>query len=189
MIKEAITKYPVHELISKRWSARSFASKQISKDEILTLIEAAGWAASSVNEQPWYYTYSFNGTPGFNKIWDILSAGNQAWAKNASVLLMCTAAKKFSRNNEFNRHYMHDAGLANANLLTQAISMGIYGHILGGYNHEKANELFAINEDKEIVAFIALGYLGDSNLLEEPFKTRELTPRTRKTIEEISKEF
>lgn len=189
MIKEAVTKYPVHELISKRWSARSFSSKQISRDQVNTMLEAARWASSSVNEQPWQYTFSFNGTEGFNKIWEVLSAGNQPWVKHASVIMMCAARKTFSRNNEFNRHYMHDVGFANANLLTQATSMGIYGHILGGYDQDRARELFKLNDDQEIVAFIALGYLGDSNQLDEPYKTREVTPRTRKPLEEFTREF
>lgn len=189
MIKEAKTIYPVHELISKRWSARSFSDKQVSRDELLTIIEAAGWASSSVNEQPWHYSYAFNGTEGFTKMWNVLSAGNQPWVKNASVLVMCSANKYFSKNNQINRHYMHDVGFSNAYLLTQAISMGIYGHILGGYDHDQANKVFDIGDDKELVGFIALGYLGEADLLEEPYKTREKTPRTRKSLSEISNEI
>lgn len=189
MIKEAKTIYPVHDLISKRWSARAFSDKQISEEEILTLLEAASWASSSVNEQPWNYVYSFKNTVGFEKMWDLLSTGNKPWVKNASVLVMCIANKTFSRNGEFNRHYMHDVGMANANLLTQATSMGIYCHILGGFDKVTADHAFSIPEDKELVCFIALGYLGDGEKLEEPFKTREITPRNRKPLNEIAQQF
>lgn len=189
MIKEAKTIYKVEELISKRWSARAFSDKQITQDEVLTLIEAASWAPSSINEQPWSYLYSFKGTVGFNKMWDLLSVGNQLWVKEASVLLMCTANKTFSKNGEYNRHYMHDTGMANANLLTQATAMGIYCHILGGYDMVRTEDAFSIPEDKEVVCFIALGYLGDGEKLEEPFKTREVTPRSRKALEDIAKQY
>ncbi len=189
MIKDAKTVYPVHDLISKRWSARSFSDKQISKEELFTIIEAASWAPSSMNEQPWCYLYSFKGTDGFQAMFDCLSPGNQLWVKNASVLLMCIAHKNFTKNGEFNRHHMHDIGMANANLLTQATSMNIYGHILGGYDREKANQTFSVPDENEVVCFIALGYLGDLELLEEPFKTREVTPRNRKPLEQIAKHF
>jgi nitroreductase len=189
MIKEAKTIYPVHELISKRWSARAFSDKAISKEELFTLIEAASWASSSVNEQPWGYLYSFKGSEGFNTMWDCLSAGNQPWVKNASVLLMCIANKNFHKNGELNRHYMHDTGMANANLLTQATSMGIYCHILGGYDHAKTDEVFNISADQEVICFIALGYLGDENVLEEPYKTREITPRNRKSLDQVARQY
>lgn len=189
MIKEAKTIYPVNELLSKRWSARAFSEQQISKEDLFTLIEAASWAPSAMNEQPWSYLYSYKGTEGFNTMWECLSAGNQPWVNNASVLLMCTASKKLHKTGEPNRHYMHDVGMANANLLTQATSMGIYCHILGGYDRTKTDQIFSISSDDEVVCFIALGYLGDGDLLDEPFKTREVTPRTRKPLDQIAKAY
>lgn len=189
MIKEAKTIYPVHDLIAKRWSARAFSDKSIAEDELLTLLEAASWASSSINEQPWNYLYSLKGTSGFETMWNLLSSGNQPWVKNASVLVMCVANKTFSKNGDFNRHYMHDVGMANANLLTQATSMGIYCHILGGYDRNLTDETFSIPDNQEVVCFITLGYLGDGESLEEPFRTREITPRSRKSVQEISKRF
>lgn len=189
MVKEAKTKYPVHELISKRWSARAFSDKQITQEDLFTILEAASWASSSVNEQPWSYLYSFKGTDGFNTMWECLSAGNQPWVKNASILLMCIAKKNFQRNGELNRHYMHDTGMANANLLTQATAMGIFCHILGGYDHAKTDQMFSVSPNEEVVCFIALGYLGNGDLLEEPYKTREITPRNRKPLEEVARQF
>jgi len=188
MIKEAKTQHPVHDLISKRWSARSFSDKKITNEQVLTLIEAASWAPSSMNEQPWHYTYALHGTEGFQKLFDLLSVGNQIWCKEGGALMMCTAKKKFTKNGEQNRHYMHDTGMANANLLTQALSMGIYCHILGGFDRLKTNEAFNISDDEEeVVCFIVAGYLDSPEKLEEPFKTRELTPRSRKPLSEVGK--
>jgi nitroreductase len=120
---------------------------------------------------------------------ECLSVGNQPWVKNASVLLICIANKNFQRNGELNRHYMHDTGMANANLLTQATAMGIYCHILGGYDHVKTDQVFSISPNEEVVCFIALGYLGNGEQLEEPYKTREITPRSRKPIKEVARQF
>jgi nitroreductase len=189
MIKEAKTLHPVHELIAKRWSARAFSEQSVTQEDILTLMEAASWAPSSVNEQPWSYLYSFKDTVGFKKMLDCLSTGNQLWVKDASALIMCVTHKTFAKTGDYNRHYMHDTGMANANLLMQATSMGIYCHVLGGYDKVKTDDAFSIPEDQEVVCFIAMGYLGDGEKLEEPFKTREVTPRSRKPVEEIAKQF
>ena len=189
MIKEAKTIYPVHELISKRWSTRAFSDKPITETEVFTLVEAASWAPSSVNEQPWEYYYAFKGTEGFKKMLDVLSPGNQLWAGEAALMMVCIAHRNFEKNGQPNRHYMHDTGMANANLLTQALSMGIYGHILGGYDQAKATELFQIPDDKEAVCYIVLGYPGEGEKLEEPFRTREVTPRNRKPVEAIARAF
>lgn len=189
MIKEATTQYAVHPLLSKRWSARAFTPQPLTHNDVFTLVEAAGWAPSSMNDQPWHYHYALRGTPGFNTMWNLLSKGNQLWADKAAVLILSVARKTFVKDGSYNRHYLHDTGMANANLLTQALSMGIYGHILGGYDHEATIKTFDLDENQEPVAFIALGYLGEADTLEEPFKTRELTPRTRRPVQETVQVF
>lgn len=114
-------------------------------------------------------------------------AGNQPWAKNASVLLLSLARKNFASNGKPNRHAMHDVGASNTTLLLQAANMDIYGHMMGGYHHDATIEAFEIDENEfEISCFIALGYLESPEALEEPFKTRELTARSRKDVKEIS---
>jgi nitroreductase len=186
-IKIPQTENPVHSFITKRWSARSFAEKPISESELNTLIEAASWAASSMNEQPWHYLIAKKGSASFQKMVDCLMAGNQPWAKNASVLLLSLARKNFASNGKPNRHAMHDVGAANTTLLLQAANMDIYGHMMGGYHHDATIEAFEIDENEfEISCFIALGYLDAPEALEEPFRTRELTARSRKAVNEIS---
>lgn len=190
MIKEAKTEHKVHELIKKRWSARSFSEKEITQEELDTILEAAGWAFSAMNYQPWRYIYAFKkDSENFSKLADCLAGSNKTWGKEASVLIMSLAKKKYD-NGVSNKAALHDVGAANATLMLQATSMNIYGHLMGGFDKEKAIELFNIDiTEYEPIVFIALGYLDTPEKLEEPFKTREVTPRTRKAITEFAIEF
>lgn len=187
MSKIANTQYPVLDVIRNRWSARSFSEKQITPEQLNTLFEAASWAFSANNAQAWNYIYAFNGSEGFDKLVDCLMPGNQPWAKNASVLLL-NIADKWMGDRPYNAA-KHDVGAANATLALQATSMGIYNHVMGGFSSAKAIETFGIDTEKqEPVVMIALGFLDDADKLEEPFRTRETTPRTRKSIEEFTKQ-
>lgn len=185
-IKEAQTSYPVHEFIRRRWSARSFSPQAISEDVLHTLIEAASWAPSSMNEQPWVYLYAHKGEPAYDKMAKCLMTGN-IWAAEAPLMLLSLARKNFSANQQTNRHAMHDVGAANTNLLLQAASMDIFGHQMGGFHFAQTLETFNLPEDLEPVCFIALGYLDEPTKLEEPFRTREITPRSRKPLAEFLK--
>ena len=186
MIKEAKTKYPVQELIRKRWSARAFSNKSIDDNTLFTLFEAASWAASSSNEQPWRYIYAkHEDKEAFEKMINCLMPGNQPWAKNAAVLILCLIKNVSGPDNKPNTVAQHDLGLANATLLLQAISQNIYGHMMGGYDRAKTKTEFNIPDNHDTVIFMALGYLDTPESLEEPFKSRELTPRIRKELTEI----
>lgn len=185
MVKIATTRLPVLDLIKNRWSARAFSAQNLRDEHLLTLIEAASWAPSSMNEQPWRYRYALRGSRAFEQMWACLLPGNQSWAKDAAALLLCTAKNNFARNDSPNRHAMHDVGMANAFLLLQATEMEIYGHIMGGYDPVKLRETYALTNDEEAVCIIALGYLGSPEQLDEPFKTREITPRSRRAIEDF----
>ncbi|MGZ3863531.1 MAG: nitroreductase family protein [Bacteroidia bacterium] len=186
MIKTANTEYPVNDLIKNRWSARAFSNKEIDDNTLFTLFEAAGWAPSSNNEQPWRYIYAKRSdTESFNKIVDCLMAGNKPWAKNAAVLAVCFVKTTSGPENKPNPAAFHDAGLANATLMLQATALHIYGHMMGGYDKAKTKEVFGIPEGYDTVIVLALGYLDSPETLEEPFKTREVTPRTRKPLNEF----
>ncbi len=183
-IKEARTQHDVHPLIRSRWSARAFSDAPLTDEDIRTVVEAAAWAPSAMNEQPWRYRYAVKGTSAFDPLWSCLNAGNQPWAMNAGALVIASGMKLLSRNGQPNHSWPHDVGMANANLLTQAVSMGIYGHIIGGFDHAKANAVLGIDtQHEEIMCFIALGHLGEPEALVEPFHTREITPRTRRPLE------
>lgn len=184
--KLAQTVYPVHELIRKRWSARSFSGAPVSLEKLYTMFEAATWAASSMNEQPWRYMYALKENEAeFKKFHSCLLPGNKPWSSSASILILSLAKKTFAKTMAANKHYFHDVGAANNNLLLQAASMDIYGRMMAGFDVKKTISLFNLPEDLEPVCFIALGYLDHPEKLEEPYLTREKQQRSRKRLEEI----
>lgn len=186
MIKEAVTQYPVHELIRKRWSARAFSSKSIEENTLFTLFEAATWAASANNEQPWRYIYARREDgKAFEKMANCLLPGNHIWARNAAVLIISLAKTTWGPENKTNIAAHHDVGLANATLLLQAVSQNIYGHMMGGFDRIKTRHEYNIPEGYDIMIMMALGYLDNPETLEEPFRTREMTPRTRRALGEV----
>ena len=184
MNKIANTQHPVHTLIKERWSARAFSDKNISDELLNQFVEAASWAASSMNEQPWIYYVAHRGTPAFDQMAEVLMSGNRVWAKDAAVLMISIAKKNFSNGNP-NRHYMHDVGAANQNLMLEATANGVLGHLMGGFDVVKTKEVFAIEEDLEPVVIIALGYPGSAEQLPAPFNEREVAPRMRKELSAI----
>jgi nitroreductase len=185
-IKIAKTNFPVLEIIRKRWSARAFSDQAITDVEINTLLEAASWAASANNEQPWQFLYAQKNTEGFNKIWNCLMPGNQPWAKNANILLVSIARTTFEASQKPNPFGMHDLGLANSNLLLQATEMNIYSHPMAGFDKAKLITDLNLSENQMPICVIALGFLAPANTSEEPFKERELTPRNRKAVSEFA---
>ncbi|MCC3156060.1 nitroreductase family protein [Hymenobacter sp. 15J16-1T3B] len=184
--KHAQTHYPVVDVIKHRWSPRAFTPQPLSDDDLRTLFEAAAWAPSAMNEQPWRFIYAHREqTEAFQRIWNCLLPGNQPWAKHAAVLVVVLARKTMGANDAPNRHYLHDTGMATANLLLQAASMGIHGHVMGGFDMAKTQEALHLPADLEPATFLALGYVGEAEQLEEPFRSRELAPRSRKPLSEF----
>jgi len=182
-LKTADTQHDVHDLIRQRWSARSFSDRNIDEAQLEKLFEAAAWTASSMNEQPWKFLYAHRGTQGFTKMTDCLMEGNAVWAKDGAVMILALAKKNFDRNGKPNRHAMHDVGAANTTLLLQAAADDIFGHMMGGFHMQETIEGFDIDTDQwEPACFIVIGYLDEAEKLEEPFRSRELAPRSRKPI-------
>jgi nitroreductase len=184
--KIAQTKHQVIDLIKHRWSARSFTNQAITEKDLHTILEAGSWAPSANNTQPWRYIYAHHGTEGFNKLLSALSAGNQPWAKNAAVLIAAVGIKELPDTQQKQPYYMHDIGMANSFILLQSSSMDIYGHVMAGFNKVQIAEELSLPANEEPVTMIALGYLGDAELLEEPYKARELAPRSRKPLAEFT---
>lgn len=184
-VKIASTTHDVHPLIRQRWSARAFEQTALTEAELLTLFEAASWTASSMNEQPWHFVYAHKGEPAHQHFVDCLMVGNQLWAKDAPVLVLALARTAHAKDGSPNRFALHDVGAATTSLLIQAAAMGILGHIMGGYDLAKTKEVFDIQAPFEPVTFVALGRPGDAEQLQEPFRTRETTPRSRKDLSTI----
>lgn len=186
MEKPAPTEHDVHELIRKRWSPRAFSSKTVSDGELRSLFEAARWASSCFNEQPWRFIVSRRENQAeFDRLLSCLSESNQRWAKGAAVLMLSVASQAFAKNGKPNRHALHDVGLAAAQLTLQATALGLAVHQMAGFSMERARELFAIPEDFEPVAAIALGYPGRPDELPEDLRARELGERSRKPQSEF----
>lgn len=178
--------HDVHELIRKRWSPRTFAPRPVEEETILTLLEAARWAASSSNGQPWRFIYATQAQADrFGKLFDCLSEGNQEWAGAAPVLILTLAKTRSERSGRPNRWALYDLGLAIGNLTTQATALDLYVRNMAGFSAEKARQHFALPDDIEPVTMIAVGYLGDLDQLPEDLKQRELASRERKPLAEL----
>lgn len=181
--KPAETSAPIHEVISHRWSPRSFESRRVEPEKLRSLFEAARWAASSFNAQPWYYIVATKDDPeDYKKILESFVEFNQGWAKNAPVLALSVARLRFENNGEPNRHAFHDVGQAAANLALQATHLGLQVHQMAGILPDKARQLFGIPEGYEAVAGLAIGYPGDPSALPDQLRQREVEPRSRKPL-------
>lgn len=182
--KPAKNTHPVHDLIKHRWSPRSFENRPVEHAKLRSLFEAARWAASSFNAQPWYYIVATKDEPeAYKKILDTFVEFNQGWAKGAPVLAISVASHKFPHNGEPNRHAFHDVGQATATLAIEATNLGLAVHQMAGLDPEKARKNFGIPEGYEAVAGIAIGYPGDAASLPDQLRERELAPRERKALD------
>lgn len=184
-LKRAVTVPGVMEEMIQRWSPRAFAEKPVSDVDLRRIFEAAHWAASSFNEQPWRFFVGRKGDETYAKIFDSLLGFNQAWAGQAPVLILSVGKKTFSHNGSPNRYGLHDTGAATAYLVLQSVALGLRAHSMGGFDHEKARAAFSIPDDYELGAVTALGYFGDPDTLPEKAREQELAPRTRKPLSEI----
>jgi nitroreductase len=184
-VKSASPDHEILDLIKERWSPRAFSSRRPDAETMNRLFEAARWAASSDNEQPWRYLVArVEDRERHEKLASCLFPGN-AWARKAPVLAMSVAARNFARSGKPNRVAVHDTGAASAQLTMQAMSMGVYVHQMAGFDTEKARQVCQIPPDYDPVAMIAIGYLGDAESLSEPLRIRELSPRERRPIAEF----
>lgn len=184
-IKTAVADYPIHPLIQNRWSPRAYADRPVEPDTMRSLLEAARWAPSGGNGQPWHFIVGVRGQSATHgKLVEAIKEGNLPWAAQAPVLML-TVAKTMSSNGHPHTHALYDVGLAVANLTFQATALELYVHQMGGFYPDKARDLFAIPEGFEPVTMLAIGYLGEPDMLEEPYRQRELTPRTRRPLAEF----
>ncbi|HEX3989037.1 MAG TPA: nitroreductase family protein [Verrucomicrobiae bacterium] len=184
--RKAITDHPIQGVLSERWSPYAFDKRPVSESDLCSLFEAARWAASSYNAQPWSYIVATQDNPAeFARVLSCLVEPNQVWAKNAPVLALGIISKKFPHNKQDNRVALHDLGLAAGNLLVEATARGIDVHQMAGILSDKAREVFQIPENHEAYTGIAIGYYGDQSKLPDELKQRETAPRTRKPLNEF----
>jgi nitroreductase len=183
MQKPAPTEFPVHDLIRNRWSPRAFADKPVPAEVLRSLFEAARWAPSSNNEQPWAYLVATReDRENFEKMLSVLVEFNANWAKHAPVLAISIVELAFAKNNAPNRVAQYDAGAATALLSVEATSCGLAVHQMAGFDPDKARQVFEIPAGWDAIAAIAIGYPGDPESLPQPLRDRELAPRVRKPL-------
>jgi nitroreductase len=185
-LKQAPAVDGVLPVVLARWSARSFADRDVNSADLKKVFEAARWAASSYNEQPWRFLVGTRNSSTHKKIFSTLLGFNQGWAAAAPVLILGVASSKFSHNGSPNAYALYDLGAASAILCLQAAELGLTTHSMAGFDHDTARHAFAIPEDYLLGGVIALGYQGEpSALAHQELITLETTPRTRKPLNEF----
>lgn len=188
MQKPAITQVPINETIANRWSGRAYdVSKPVSSEQIIALLEAARWAPSCYGDQPWrFIVWDKNtDTQAWQRAFDCLAPGNQAWVKDAPVLLLTCADTLFNHNGQPNRWGQYDTGAAAENLCLQASHMGLMAHQMGGFDADKTREAFAIPAQFTPMAMLTVGYPADITIVTGEALARETAERKRKALGEL----
>lgn len=186
MSKRAQSKLPIHELIAERWSPYCYQPRSVEPEKLATCLEAASWAASSYNEQPWTFILATRDDhPEFSRLLGCLLEANQSWAQHAGVLMLGVVSTAFSRNGKPNRVAQHDLGLAAGNLSLQATALGLSVHQMAGVDLEKARQVYSIPVTHVPVTAIAIGYAADPQTSDPELAKRDLAPRNRKSLDEF----
>lgn len=177
--------HPINPLILKRWSPRAMSGEAISQEEILSLFEAARWAPSSYNNQPWRFIYGKKGTEHFDRLFDLLVDFNKSWCKNAALLCVVVAGKNFERNGKPAVTYAYDTGSAWENLALEGTSRGLVVHGMQGFDYEKAGKVLNVPDDFQVLAMFAVGKPAPKESLSKELQEKEI-PSSRKKVEEIA---
>lgn len=184
MIKERTSAYPVDALIMQRWSPYNFSGEAITEKELMTIFEAARFAPSSYNEQPWRFIYAHRDTPEWTTLFNLLVPFNQQWTRNAAVLVAIISHNIFDRNNELNSAHSFDTGASWQNMALQAHAMGLATHGMKGFDHEKARTTLHIPDDYTVEAMAAIGKIGNQAKLPEGMRPQEKRSE-RKPVSEL----
>ncbi len=177
--------YPIEPIFVRRWSPRAMTGEPLSEKELFTLFEAARWAPSTYNEQEWRFLYARRDTPHWQSFFDLLMEANQAWCKNAAVLVVVLARKTFTRNGKPNPVHLFDTGSAWENLALQATAMGIVSHGMAGFDFDKARTTLRVPDEYAVAAMFALGRPGDPDKLPQELRERETITQRRPVRESI----
>jgi len=183
--KPAKTQVPIHDIIARRWSCRAFdAARPVSREQLLSLLEAARWAPSCYGDEPWrFIVWDKNrDSAAWEQAFGCLVEWNRNWVKNAPVLLLITADSQFRKNGQPNRWSQYDTGAAAENLCLQAVAQGLMAHQMGGFDEDKVRAIYAIPPQFACMAMIAVGWQADENNLGDDLKQLEIAPRERSEL-------
>ncbi|MBS0345350.1 MAG: nitroreductase family protein [Proteobacteria bacterium] len=182
------TDYPIDPLFTQRWSPRAFTGEQIPEESLLALLEAARWAPSAYNAQPWRFIYARRDTPSWQPVFDNLVEFNRGWVHKAAALVVVLSHKQYTApgasESQPNAWHSFDTGAAWASLAFQATLSGWHAHGLGGFDADGLRASLGIPDDYAVEAVIAVGKLGDKASLPEALQERE-TPNTRRPLAEL----
>lgn len=186
MSNKAPAEHVIFKEAAERWSPRAFSEKAMTEKDMMSLFEAARWAPSAFNEQPWYIIAAPRSDgKEFEKLLSCLVKPNQAWAKDAQLILVFVAKENFAHNGKPNRWALHDCGLALENLLLEAAALGMQGHPMTGFSVDAVKENYEVPQGYEPIAAAAVGYEGDPGILPPELKERETAPRERRAVDDF----
>lgn len=178
---------PEHEinpLLLDRWSPRSMTGEEVLDEDLMGMFEAAKWAPSAFNSQPWVFVYAKRGTEHWDKLFNLMGEFNQNWTKNASALVVVISRKNFEYNGKPNPTHQFDTGAAWENLALEARNKGYYAHGMSGFDYDKAKVDLEVPDDCDILAMVAIGKKDSRDKLAEDMRKDE-SPNGRKKLEEI----
>src|SRR4051812_28094847 len=176
--------FKINPLILNRWSPRSMTGEELDEDTIMSLFEAARWAPSSYNNQPWRFVYAKRNTAHWDRLFNLLVEPNKVWTKNAAVLVVVIAGKNFEHNEKYSITHQFDTGAAWENLALEASSRGLAVHAMQGFDYERARTDLQIPDNFDVMAMIAIGRRGPKENLPPQLQERE-NPNDRKPLAEI----
>ncbi|MEI6378234.1 MAG: nitroreductase family protein [Candidatus Falkowbacteria bacterium] len=174
------SEYPIQELLLNRWSSRRMSDQPITQAELMSLFEAARWAPSSYNEQPWRFIYALPGDDCWQDYFNLLTENNQAWVSKAATLVVAVSKQFYERDHSANAAAGFDVGAAVENIALEAGARGLAFHVLGGIDYAKATEQVGLPEGYKVEVMLAIGHLRVDVSNEEPEKQTE-----RKALAEI----
>lgn len=177
--------HPIEKLFVARWSPRAMTGQPLSEADIHKLFEAGRWAPSSYNEQEWRFLYARRDTPHWQTFFDLLVEGNQAWCKNAGLLVVILAKKTFTQNGKPNPVHLFDVGAAFENIALQGSLMNLVVHGMQGFDFAQARTALRVPDDFDVAAMFAAGHPAPLETLPEPLRSRE-KPSDRKPISQIT---
>lgn len=188
MKKTAVTQVHIHDIIANRWSGRAYNNaKAVSREQTLSLLEAARWAPSCYGDQPWRLVVwnKAENSPGWQAAFDTLAPGNQGWVVDAPLLMLACADTLFNHNSQPNRHAQYDTGAAMENLCLQAETLGLMAHQMGGFDAEKMRVVAAVPPRFTLMAMISVGYPADPSSFSAEVAQRESATRSRRALGEL----
>ncbi|QDV30984.1 malonic semialdehyde reductase [Planctopirus ephydatiae] len=185
--KPAPTSVEIHSLIQHRWSPLSFRPEPLTKLQIIQICEAARWAPSSYNDQPWSFLLApRDDQAAFEKLLGCLMEANQSWAKNCGLLVLAVARTTLKKTGKPNKFGLHDTGMATFSMMLQAEALGLRAHAMGGFNAVHARAMYAIPENCELASVIAFGHPGDASNLPDDLRTRDASSRERQPLSQMA---